>query len=274
MTRKIVTLTTDFGEGHYVAQMKGILLSRAPDVTIVDISHNVSPQNIVEGAYLLRTSVRWFQAAHKPIHVCVVDPTVGSSRRPICIETGNEVLIGPDNGVLFPAASVPGINEIFEIAHPGIFGKNISNVFHGRDVFAPATAMLLCGLKPRELGPRLEKVAELELFEAHVNVTNDRVTIVCRPLHIDTFGNIITSLKKEHFDKILDKYKPSGISIVKAGIPIPVSRAESYYETIPGKLMVTDSSSGEVEISRRNGSAAGSLAIGMGDDLIIELALK
>ena len=167
-----------------------------------------------------------------------------------------------------------GVRGIFEITHPDIFEKELSHVFHGRDVFAPAGGMLLSGLKPRQLGPPLKEIVEMELHDDEVTVTGNTLTIACRPLHIDSFGNIITSIKAALFDVIVEKYEPSSISIGKDGTFIPLRRGRSYCEGEPGELLLIDSSSGEIEISRRNGNAAGSLGIAMGNDIDLKMELK
>jgi len=272
MTGRIVTLTTDFGESQYVAQMKGVLLTEDPDLTIIDISHNVTPQNIYEGAYILRSSAQWFRRKEKPLHICVVDPTVGSSRKPLCILTETGIFIGPDNGVLYPAAEMAGIDGIYEIAHKDIINNNISNVFHGRDVFAQAATMILQGLPPAEIGPALERIEKLDLYGIEIKTVERCVIIKFRPLHIDRFGNIICSLKSEVLDGIIEKNKPTNLSLYTQGSTVPISRKKAYFEVLEGDLLMTDSSSGEVEIAIRNGNASEKLDISLHSE--IELALE
>jgi len=273
MDNRIVTLTTDFGDGHYAAQMKAVILSMVRDAVIVDITHNVTPHCITEGAYLLRSSAPWFPSDPKPVHICVVDPTVGSSRKPICIETEGGILVGPDNGVLFPAAERMGIKEVFEITRKDIL-ENVSNVFHGRDVFARVGGMLLGGVAPSELGPRFEGMVELELDHAMVKDAEDRCIIECIVLHVDRFGNMITSLAKAMFDTILTKYGPDAIALVDGEKRIPLRRAERYCDVPSGTLIILGSSSGEVEISVREGSAARELDAAVGRTVELELLLE
>ncbi|MDP6155872.1 MAG: SAM-dependent chlorinase/fluorinase [Candidatus Thermoplasmatota archaeon] len=272
MTGRIVTLTTDFGESHYVAQMKGILFSQVPDVTIIDISHNVTPQNIYEGAYILRSSAKWFRTKSRPVHVCVVDPTVGSSRKPICILTEKGIFIGPDNGVLYPAAEMSGMDRTYEIAHKSIFHRKISNVFHGRDVFARAAAMIIQGLPLAKIGPALELVEKLDLYRFDMKTDERGIWIKFRPLHIDRFGNIISSLKCDVLDEIFAKNKPAHLSLHTSGHIFPITRRKAYYKVMKGDLLMTDSSSGEVEIAVRNGNASEKLDISLESE--IELVLR
>ncbi len=267
-----MTLTTDFGESHYVAQMKGVLLTEIPDLTLIDISHNVSPQNIYEGAYILRSSVQWFPTKQKPVHLCIVDPTVGSSRKPLCILTDAGIFIGPDNGVLYPAAEMSGIDVIYEIAHESVIHEGISKVFHGRDVFARAAAMILNGLPIAEIGPVLDGIEKLELYGVDITTDERLVRLKFKPLHIDRFGNIISSLKCEILHEIIDKNHPNNLSLHTFGCNVQISRKEAYFEVADGDLLITDSSSGEVEIAVRNGNAAKKLNISL--DSEIELILE
>jgi len=272
MENRIVTLTTDFGEGHYAAQMKAVILSMVRDATIVDIAHNVTPQCIKEGAYLLRSTAPWFPCEPKPVHICVVDPTVGSKRKPICIETWGGILVGPDNGVLYPAAERLGITDVFEITHEEI-PKNISNVFHGRDVFARAGGMLLKGYAPSELGLRLDEIVELDLNDAIVNDAEDICKIECSVLHIDRFGNTIISLSKDMFEALIAKYGSNSVALIEGGRRFPLRRTERYCDVPSGTLIIIESSSGEMEISVREGSAAKELEMAVGRTVELELSL-
>lgn len=255
MSSGIVTLTTDFGSGLYTAQMKARIISRVPDVRIIDISHDITPQCISEGAFVLRTAAGWFEA-DPCVHICVVDPTVGSSRKAICVVTPGAVLVGPDNGVLFPAADMLGVEAIFEIAHPDILSREISSVFHGRDVFAPAAAMLAQGLPPSSLGPPLSSMVELDLLCCDEIEEDGNTVLLCRVLHVDRFGNIITSLPGKRFENLLAEYEHPRIVSRIGDIEYPVLYRNSYHEEPPGTFLIVPSSSGQVEISRRNDSAS------------------
>lgn len=270
MGNRIVTLTTDFGEGHYVAQMKAVILSMVRDATIVDIAHNVAPQCITEGAFFLRSTAVWFSSEPKPIHICVIDPTVGSARKPICIETESGILVGPDNGVLYPAAERLGIVDIFEISNERIPG-DVSNVFHGRDVFARAGGMLLKGCMPSELGPRMDGIVELDLDVVIVNDAEDICIIECSVLHIDRFGNTIISLSKDMFEALIGKYVPNSVALIDGGRRFLLRRTERYCDVPSGTLIILESSSGEMEISVREGSAAKDLDMAVGQAVKLEL---
>ena len=245
--------------------MKGLILSVVPDARIVDISHDITPQCIPEGAYVLRTACPWFRTDGPSIHVCVVDPTVGSDRKPLCVVTRDAVFIGPDNGVLHPAARLSGVNEIFEITHPDIFSENISSVFHGRDVFAPAAAMILDGSSPSSMDPPLPTMVELDIFASDVCEGDGEVRIMARVLHVDRFGNIVTSLGKEVFEGAL-RHHPVDRMTVRSGDHIrDVSFRNAYCGVPHGSFLLTGSSSGQIEIAKRNGNA--SKELGSGSDI-------
>ncbi|MEM0351305.1 MAG: SAM-dependent chlorinase/fluorinase [Archaeoglobaceae archaeon] len=181
----IITLLTDFGD-FYPGVMKGIIHSIAPGATIVDITHSVEPQNVFQGAFLLYHSYKYFRNA---IHIAVVDPGVGGKRRAIVVQTKNHFFVAPDNGLVYPSAAEDGILKIFEIDYriSELVGE-LSNTFHGRDIFAPCAALILRGdfsyLKETK---NLEK---LEIFDFK-KVGNK---IIGKIAFVDRFGNIITNI--------------------------------------------------------------------------------
>lgn len=269
----IVTLTTDFGQGLYVAQMKGVILGKSPDVRFIDVSHNVRRQNIRHGAYVLRTFIRSFEwnLGYKPVHICVVDPTVGSDRKAICLETAKALYIGPDNGVLHPAAEREGIEDIFEITAEEILQREISPVFHGRDLFAPAAAMLLSGSRPSDLGEASVGMVELEIYNYDKEMVGNTPTVRCAVLHIDDFGNVITSIEREAFHSILEEHRTEKASVRSGGREFELPIKKAYYEVPVNSPLITGSSAGEVEISVREGSAAELLSVDIGSELEISL---
>ena len=148
---KLMTLLSDFGnKSNYVSQMKGVALS-ITDTRIEDISHEITPHNIREGAFVLKTSVQYFPVG--TVHVAVVDPGVGTARKGLVIATRTQILVGPDNGLLIPAASSMGDFTVYEIANPNIMLNSVSNTFHGRDIFTPVAAHILNGLPFEQIGP-------------------------------------------------------------------------------------------------------------------------
>ena len=190
----IITLNTDFGWSEYVAALKGVILSINPDARIIDISHDIRPQNVVGGAYVLYCTAPHFSNA---VHVGVVDPGVGTERAGLVIACEKGVLIGPDNGLLLPAARALGMRKVYKITSRRYFQKEISNTFHGRDIFAPVAALLSKGADLDDMGTEVYEYDDLSL-EYHVESEG---YIEGRVIHVDTFGNLITSMTKEVVEK-------------------------------------------------------------------------
>jgi S-adenosylmethionine hydrolase len=188
----MITLTTDFGVGsRYVAAMKGVILSINPRVQVIDISHGVPPGDIRFGAIVLAESARWFPA--ETIHVAVVDPGVGSSRRIVYARFGPQHFVAPDNGLLSRLALVQQPSKIVSIEEPRFWLPNVSATFHGRDIMAPVAARLSLGLSPDELGRPIDRLVELPWAEAR-KVSN---RIDGEVVEIDSFGNLITNISRE-----------------------------------------------------------------------------
>ncbi len=248
----IITLTTDFGPGEYVGAMKGAILAVDPDATIVDVDHNVRPQDVRHGAYLMFAALPTFPFAS---HVGVVDPGVGTSRRPIVAVCEGAFLVGPDNGLLIPAARRLGLKEVRVIANRSLGRKEISDTFQGRDLFGPVAAHLLTGTKVKDVGPVIEDFVELDFGRprkekdayAGVVITHDR------------FGNVITNLPRSLLEKGWSPGDRLRVSVSGYEVTVPLVR--TYAEVQPGEFLATYSSSGFLEISRRESSAAAHLNV-------------
>ncbi|MBC7081677.1 MAG: SAM-dependent chlorinase/fluorinase [Thermoplasmatales archaeon] len=229
----IITLTTDIG-WEYAAEMKGKIYSINPDAKIVDVTHEIKPQRIVEGAFIIYSISPYFKNA---IHVGVVDPGVGTERRPIIIDCGNCYFVGPDNGLLIPSAKRMGIKNIYEI----IINERVSSVFHGRDVFAPAAARLSKGEDAGKLGRKVDEYVDFDFGEP----LEEGNKIKGKILFIDRFGNIITNIKLEE-----EKF------VVKIGkIEREVKLYPSYGYAKVGEVIAVCSSSGFLEIAINQGNA-------------------
>ena len=187
----VVTLLTDFGSADYfVAAVKGVILTINPSVTIVDITHEIPPQDIESGAFTLLTCYRDFPAG--TIHVAVVDPGVGSARRGIVVSAGSQYFVGPDNGLFSYILDRERSHKTFQLTHDKYFRQPASTTFHGRDVFAPVAAALSQGVKPNKFGPRI--VDEVRLRSLSPVQRNGKVE--GRIIHIDHFGNCITNFTR------------------------------------------------------------------------------
>ncbi len=185
----LITLTTDFGIANgYVGTMKGVILRVAPNVRLVDISHEIAPQNVRQAAYVLKTAYPFFPP--HAVHLVVVDPGVGSARRPIAVRTPAGYFVGPDNGVFSYVMACEPVETLEELSDPRYRLAEVSHIFHGRDVFAPAAAHLAAGLSVTALGPPVHDPVTFpppRLEVAPGGVTGE-------VLHVDHFGNVITSI--------------------------------------------------------------------------------
>lgn len=258
----IVTLLSDFGlSDAYVAQMKGSILSESPNVQIVDITHGIEKHNIIEGSFLLETTVPFFP--NGSIHVAVVDPGVGGSRRPIVVECERGILVGPDNGLLYRTADKLGYRAAYEIRNAGFRSRETSLTFHGRDIFAPTAAQIVNGKRPGEAGPKLSTLVRLELDGPEFSKKKTR----CRVLYIDSFGNIVTNIAERDW-KALAIREDSRVSIVTSKKRVPVKPlAKSYSEIPAGHVGLIVGSQGFLEIAMKESSAAKKLGIRTQDDL-------
>ncbi len=195
----IVTLTTDFGiADHYVGTMKGVLLSRSPQSQIADISHEIPSFSIAAGAYTISQAAPYFPAG--TVNVIVVDPGVGTARKPILIEALNQLFIAPDNGVLSLICETESEITAREITNRDLWMPAPSNTFHGRDIFAPVAGSLAAGAaRPSDVGPVLERIEKLPgLQPEQIDTDTWRGTI----LSVDHFGNVITSFRAGIFPQI------------------------------------------------------------------------
>jgi S-adenosylmethionine hydrolase len=246
MAHPIITLTTDFGlTDHYVGTMKGVILGIAPQARLVDISHLVSAYEIAEGAFVVAQAYQYFPK--KTIHVVVVDPGVGTARRPILAEAAGQYFVAPDNGVLGMILSREK-HRVREITQERYFRRPVSQTFHGRDVFAPAAAHLAKGISPASFGKRIEDYLR-PAFGAPEQTGKHAWTGVV--LKIDHFGNVITNFRAEdignrEFEMILGPH-----AVTKM--------AANYAACRPGELFAIIGSSGYLEISTGQASAAKTL---------------
>lgn len=242
----IVTLLTDFGTADgYVAEMKGVLLAQAPEAMLVDVSHDVPPHDVESGRLALARY--WRRFPEGTVHLCVVDPGVGSSRGALAVESDGRWLVGPDNGLLSPALLLAGA-RVVALAVPA----QAAPTFHGRDVFAPAAAALVSGTPLDALGhpvlsPVLRRTPEARRREDG-SIAGEVITI-------DRFGNAITNCLGLR-----------GGTIEVAGRTMPIGR--TYTDAAPGTPMALCGSNGLIEVAVRDGSAAAMLGIGRGAPVV------
>jgi len=243
----IITLTTDFGaRDGYVGAMKGVILSIAPQTTIVDIAHGIPPQDVAAGAVALAQAAPFYPAG--TIHIAVVDPGVGGQRSDILVEAGGHIYLGPDNGVLSLVARGP--RQIFRIQAPEFRRDPISPTFHGRDVFAPAAARLAAGARAVDVGPILDSMVDI----SRAPTRRAPGVVEGEVIHVDGFGNLITSLPGD----VLTGAPDADISVEidgGEGLFAPLV-GRTFSDVEPGALVAYVGSGGQLEIARRDGSAA------------------
>jgi S-adenosylmethionine hydrolase len=245
----IIALTTDFGtQDHYVASMKGVILGLAPDATVVDVTHEVPPQDILHGAFVLRQV--WTYFPPQTIHVVVVDPTVGTARRIILGQYADRLVIAPDNGLItllhreFPAQAM------YVVENRRYFASELSTTFHGRDIMAPAAAHLSRGVPPREFGRVTDRLEMLPV--AHRGVVRGGA-IVGAVLHVDRYGTLVTNIAVEQLPLGPDGRRLGVVSLGGRAVgPIHAT----FAAVAPGEPVALIGSTGLLEIAVNRGRAA------------------
>jgi len=244
----IVTLTTDFGDRDgYVGAMKGVLLTRAPGVTLVDITHGVPPHDVVAAANALVDAAPHFPPG--TVHLAVVDPGVGGARAAVVVAAGGHLFVGPDNGIFSLVAPRP--EAVHAIAQPEFRAAAVAATFHGRDLFAPAAARLALGAPAHAAGPPVELRGRLDLPPGESRV-----------VHIDRFGNLVTDIAGD---------LPAATGFRIAGQAI-AGISQTYESVAPGELCAYVGSRGTIEIAVREGSAAARLGAARGSPVEVHRA--
>jgi len=265
-----IALLTDFGtQDVYVGVMKGVMRRISPEAQFVDISHAIPPQSIRAGALALRNSYTYFPEG--TVFLVVIDPGVGSARRPIAVETGNYCFIAPDNGVLTPILQAADAFNAVELVNPEYRLSRLSATFHGRDVFAPAAAHVARGVALSELGP----AAEDPVLLPPTPVTRTYGQITGEIVYIDHFGNFITNigplLWQADGQLLLDdrKFDPAAVRVT-VGDTLLIGIKRAYHEVQSGALLAQVDSSGDLEIAVNQGNAAQRLGLAVGTKVRVE----
>jgi len=257
-SKRIITLLTDFGaQDYFVGAMKGVILSINPEANVVDITHNISPQDIETAAFNLFCCYRSFPSG--TIHVAVVDPGVGSARKPIAIECAQQFFVGPDNGLFSWICDREKDWQAVQLTNSKFFHQPVSRTFHGRDIFAPIAAELSKGLAINELGEPVDDIVRLDPLEP--KRVDDR-TIEGRVIHIDRFGNCVTNLRPADLSADGD----TSWKLTIGGQEIS-SFLEFFAEGEEGDIFCIVGSAGFLEIASRNRSAAQILNLRRGQSL-------
>jgi S-adenosylmethionine hydrolase len=253
----IITLTTDFGlADHYAGVMKGVILGICPQARIVDITHECRPYDVQEAAFTIAQAARYFPP--RTVHVVVVDPGVGTARRPILVESGGQFFVGPDNGV-FGLVFAAGKSKVRAIANAKYALHPVSQTFHGRDIFAPAAAHLAKGVSPARFGKPVANFLRPRSFEPEQTARRGWTGAI---LKVDRFGNLITNFQTAAFPRVLQ-----GPFEMAVGLDRVNRLAENYEQFGTGELFLIAGSSGYLEISAGQASAAKILGVASGAPL-------
>ncbi|MDX9702935.1 MAG: SAM-dependent chlorinase/fluorinase [Candidatus Auribacterota bacterium] len=263
---KPITLTTDFGyDSWFVGVMKGVIHGITPDATVIDLIHGIKPFDIRQAAFSLMVSYLYFPAG--TIHVAVVDPGVGSARRPILAVSKSYMFIAPDNGLLTPVLLDENPCTVYHVTNTDFFLKNISNTFHGRDIFAPLAAHLSQGANPAETGRIIDDPVILDGFQPPAISFNNsglKSAITATVIHVDRFGNLITNIPCSFFKE--------SISVTFAKTSTTISGLRKSYDSVAcGEPLLILGSSGFLEISVNQGNASERFQMQQGDNISITI---
>lgn len=255
----VVTLLSDFGlKDPYVAEMKAVILSISPEARIVDITHEIEKFNIRIGAFILKSATRYFPP--NSVHVAVVDPGVGTKRRPIIVETKRSFYVGPDNGLLLLAAQKEGIVKVYHIVRTEFMLSNVSSTFHGRDIFAPAAAHLASGISPAEFGPEIRDYVFPEFPKPQVRKNE----VVGEVLYVDCFGNVVSNISEFDLERA-GFHKGDMLSVMLGGTSLALQFCYAYGEVPAGTALTIIGGSGFLEVAVNQRSASRMLGAKVGD---------
>ncbi len=278
MSGPLLVFTTDFGlTDSYAGVMKGVALGVNPELRLIDLTHRIAPQNVLQGAFVLGVSYRYFPA--NAIHVAVVDPGVGTSRRPILLQTPHGSFVAPDNGLLSrvlseylpdpPArpgtAEVPSALRAFHLTNPDYWLRPVSSTFHGRDVFTPAAAHLSLGVAPESLGEPTAELAWQPQPQPRVAPEGIRGEII----YCDGYGNLISNIPAALLEgRELDEVHIRGRAIGR----LSAAFLDGSDGPSPPELVALFGSHGYLEVAVPNGSAAAALSAGPGEPVTVAFA--
>jgi S-adenosylmethionine hydrolase len=265
---RFITFLTDFGlRDDFVGTCHGVMKRIAPDIEIIDITHGLEPGRVLQGALVLANALPYMPPG---VHLAVVDPGVGGSRRALALrDAEGRLYVGPDNGLLVPAAErFGGIVDAYELANPAYALESVSRTFHGRDLFSPAAAHLALGVEPSELGPPLdpEALARLDLPEPEVGSNRIRATV----LYVDRFGNVALNLTREHLEQA-DIVPGKQVELEAGGERYFAVAARTFADGRSGDLILYEDAYRNVAVAVNRGDAATVLRVRPGQELRIRL---
>ena len=261
----VVTFLTDFGlQDDFVGTCHGVIARIAPDVRVIDLTHGIEPQAVLQGAVVLRNTLPYVPAG---VHLAVVDPDVGGNRRAIAIRTRDgRTFVGPDNGLLALAADAVGIEAVHELVDPEYRLPNVSRTFHARDVFAPAAAHLAAGVAVDRLGPSLDPAGLVRIQVPEPSVGRSQLSTTV--LVVDRFGNVATNARREHV-AALGVENGAQLEIRLALDRYYVQLADTFADAQAGELILYEDSYGLMTLAISRGDAAGLTGVRAGDEIRI-----
>ena len=271
MPGQLLTFLTDFGTSDaYVAAVKGVVLSINPNITLVDITHDVAPQDVPAAAFLLGAAAPYFPEG--TVHLAVVDPGVGTERRPLLVLTPEATYVGPDNGIFSAVLALhvasegerssscdvplPSDVQAFHLTNPRYWRQPVSRTFHARDIFGPVAAHLILGVRPDEFGEPVESIRCLPLSK----IRREDSRLEGHVVHVDRFGNLVTNIPEDEVTGQLRTVSIAGRTIIGLS---------NTYASGGDDLMALVGSYGTMEIALRNGSAAAALGVGVGERVAV-----
>lgn len=270
MSRRLVTLTTDFGlRDGFVGVMRGVILRIFPAARIVDITHEIAPQDVAQGAFLLANSVPYFP--ENVVHLAVVDPGVGSERKPIAVRVGKTIFVGPDNGLLSLAVAECEMRlekraRAIHLNRARYWLPRVSNTFHGRDVFSPSAAYLAKGIPFSRLGSPIREWVSLE----GPGIEYHEGKLIGRVIYIDRYGNIVTDISDGKIGELGSfNSAPEKEPVIEIGGHEIHGLVKTYSDVAKGEIAALIGSPWKLEIAQREGNAARTLDVKIGDPVIV-----
>jgi S-adenosylmethionine hydrolase len=261
----IITLTTDFGiKDPYVGIMKGVILSINPNARIIDISHHIKAGSVLHAATSLVEAYHYFPKG--TVHIAVVDPGVGSDRRPILVKAKNYLFVGPDNGLFWPIITTQEDIKIIHLTKTEYFLRDVSATFHGRDVFAPVAAHVSGGVDPLQMGPSIDD--PVPLIQRSPQQTAE--SLCGEVIRVDHFGNLITNIHRKDLDQFLGKNRP----VIRVGNQMIKGIHQTYGNAGPNELLALIGSSGFLEIAVNLGRASEQVSISSGGHTGMEIKVS
>jgi hypothetical protein len=262
-----VTFLSDFGlQDDFVGTCHGVIKRIAPEAEIIDVTHGIPPQQILQGALVLSSTLPYMPVG---VHLAVVDPGVGGRRRPLALrDEEGRTFVGPDNGLLVPAAERAGIAAAHELANPAYALDSISRTFHGRDLFAPAAAHLACGVPIEELGPPLSVDALVRLDWPQPQLGQSRLGATI--LYVDSFGNIALNVTREHVLEV-GIVPGTKVELDLAGERVFAVAARTFADARAGDIILYEDSYGNMSVAISGGDAGQMLHARAGQSLRISV---